>query len=34
VVSFSLAIDNYIVPAFGKDEPQAVTRNRIEAWHG
>lgn len=34
VVGYSLAIDNYIVPAFGKDEPRAVTRNRIEAWHG
>jgi len=34
VVGYELAIDNYIVPTFGKDQPKAVTRNRIEAWHG
>ncbi|MFH0301005.1 tyrosine-type recombinase/integrase [Bradyrhizobium sp. 31Argb] len=27
-------IDNHIIPAFGKDEPRSVTRNRVEAWHG
>jgi integrase len=27
-------IDNHIIPTFGKDEPKAVTRNRIEKWHG
>ena len=27
-------IDSHIVPAFGKDEPRAITRNRVEIWHG
>ena len=27
-------IDNHIIPAFGKEEPKAITRNRIEVWHG
>jgi integrase len=27
-------IDNHIIPAFGKDDPKAITRNRIEVWHG
>jgi integrase len=34
VVGYELAIDNHIVPAFGKDEPKAITRNRVEQWHG
>jgi len=34
VVGYSLAIDNYILPSFGRDEPRAVTRNRVEQWHG
>ena len=34
VVQYELALDKYIIAAFGKDEPRAVTRNRIEAWHG
>ena len=33
-VVLRLALDNHILPAFGKDEPKAFTRNRIEAWHG
>jgi integrase len=24
----------YILPAFGRDDPKAITRNRIEIWHG
>ena len=31
---YSHMIDRHIVPAFGKDEPKAVGRNRVEAWHG
>ena len=27
-------IDNHILPAFGKVEPRAITRNSVEAWHG
>jgi integrase len=27
-------IDGYILPAFGRDELKALTRNRIEHWHG
>ena len=27
-------IDSHIIPAFGKDDPRAITRNRIELWHG
>jgi integrase len=27
-------IDNHIVPGFGKDDVKAVTRNRVEIWHG
>jgi integrase len=33
-VGYELAIDNYILPSFGKDTPRDLTRNRIEAWHG
>jgi integrase len=33
-VGYSLAINNYIVPTFGKMEPRAITRNMIEVWHG
>jgi integrase len=27
-------IDNHVLPAFGKFEPRAITRNSVEAWHG
>jgi integrase len=27
-------IDNHILPAFGRDEPRNITRNRVEIWHG
>jgi hypothetical protein len=27
-------IDAHILPAFGKDMPAAITRNRVEVWHG
>jgi integrase len=27
-------IDRHILPAFGKDEPRAISRNRVEVWHG
>ena len=27
-------MDNHILPAFGKLEPKAITRNAIEVWHG
>jgi integrase len=33
-VGYCLAIDNYILPGFGKDEPRAISRNRVEQWHG
>jgi integrase len=31
---YSHMIDNHIIPAFGKDEPKAISRNRVEVWHG
>jgi len=31
---YSHMIDRHIIPAFGKDEPRAITRNRVEVWHG
>ena len=31
---YSRMIDGHIVPAFGKDDPKAITRNRVEVWHG
>ena len=34
VLSYCRLVDSHIVPAFGKDDPRAITRNRIEAWHG
>jgi integrase len=34
VVGYELALDNHILPTFGKVEPRAVTRNTVEAWHG
>ncbi len=34
VLSYSQMIDTYVLPAFGKDDPRAITRNRVEAWHG
>jgi integrase len=34
VLSYLRLLDTHIVPAFGKDDPRAITRNRIEAWHG
>jgi integrase len=27
-------VDGYLIPAFGRDDPKALTRNRIELWHG
>ena len=27
-------IDVHIIPIFGKDDPKAITRNRVEVWHG
>ena len=27
-------IDVHIIPAFGRDDPKAITRNRVEVWHG
>lgn len=27
-------IDRHILPAFGRDGPRAITRNRVEVWHG
>ena len=27
-------LDTHVVPAFGRDDPRAITRNRVEAWHG
>ena len=27
-------INAHIEPAFGKDAPAAITRNRVELWHG
>lgn len=31
--SYSRLIDSHILPTFGKGDPRAITRNRIEAWH-
>ena len=27
-------VERFIAPEFARDEPRAITRNRIEAWHG
>ena len=27
-------VNVYILPAFGRDDPKSITRNRIELWHG
>jgi hypothetical protein len=32
-VGYRLAVDNYILPSFGRHEPRAVGRNVVEAWH-
>jgi integrase len=34
IKSYGHAIDNHIVPAFGRDDPKTITRNRVEHWHG
>jgi integrase len=34
VTGYSLAIDNHIIPAFGKLTPRELSRNAIESWHG
>jgi integrase len=34
VLSYCRLADSHIIPAFGKDDPKAITRNRIEVWHG
>ena len=32
--NYDQMIRRHIVPAFGRDDPRALTRNRVEAWHG
>jgi len=34
VKSYNQMIDGHILPTFGRDDPKAITRNRVEAWHG
>jgi integrase len=34
VLSYFRLLDTHIVPAFGRLEPRAITRNAVEHWHG
>ena len=33
-VGYRRLIKAHIIPAFGKDDPKAITRNKVELWHG
>ena len=31
--SYGRLLDSHVIPAFGKGEPKAITRNAVELWH-